>query len=178
MNMMAARLRPGAISESSSSHLPPSEASLAAKPVMFPPGWLSRGTMPLATGSPPLANARRSGNKGQFSEVSKGVIQNDICEFESSRPSKRPVSSPRSVASHPCHVSRWARRARCSALRLCAPYGACLGSPDHFVRHCKQHRRHFEAERLCSLLVDDELDLLACSTGMSAGFSPLRIRSA
>src|SRR5215471_917559 len=49
-NMMAARLSPGAISESSSSHLPPSEGSKVAKPVMFPPGWLSRGTMPLATG--------------------------------------------------------------------------------------------------------------------------------
>ena len=33
LNMMAARLSPGAISESSSSHLPPSEASLLAKPV-------------------------------------------------------------------------------------------------------------------------------------------------
>ena len=31
--MMAARLSPGAISESSSSHLPPSEASKTAKPV-------------------------------------------------------------------------------------------------------------------------------------------------
>src|SRR5215472_1808225 len=51
LNMMAARLRPGAISDSSSNHLPPSEASWMAKPVMFPPGWLSRGTMPLATGS-------------------------------------------------------------------------------------------------------------------------------
>ena len=50
--MMAARLTPGAISESSSSHLPPSEGSKRAKPVMFPPGRLSRGTMPLATGSP------------------------------------------------------------------------------------------------------------------------------
>jgi hypothetical protein len=27
----------------------------------------------------------RPGKKGQFSEVSKGVIQNDICEFESSQ---------------------------------------------------------------------------------------------
>jgi hypothetical protein len=32
--------------------------------------------------------ARHSGKKGQFSEVSKGVIQNDICEFESSHPSQ------------------------------------------------------------------------------------------
>jgi hypothetical protein len=55
LNMMAARLSPGAISKSSSSHLPPSEASTVAKPVMFPPGWLSRGTMPLATGSATLA---------------------------------------------------------------------------------------------------------------------------
>jgi hypothetical protein len=29
--------------------------SKTAKPVMCPPGWLSRGTMPLATGSPKLA---------------------------------------------------------------------------------------------------------------------------
>jgi hypothetical protein len=35
--LMAARLSPGAISESSSSHLPPSEPSKLAKPVMFPP---------------------------------------------------------------------------------------------------------------------------------------------
>jgi hypothetical protein len=53
--MMPARFRPGAISESSSSHLLPSVASKVAKPVMFPPGWLSRGTMPLATGSAPPA---------------------------------------------------------------------------------------------------------------------------
>ena len=43
----------GAISESSSSHLPPSEGSKPAKPVMFPPGWLRLGTMPLATASSP-----------------------------------------------------------------------------------------------------------------------------
>ena len=49
--MIAARLSPGAISESSSSHLPPSEGSLTAKPVMFPLGRLSRATMPLAMGS-------------------------------------------------------------------------------------------------------------------------------
>jgi hypothetical protein len=55
LNMMAARLSPGAISESNSSHLPPSVASRVAKPVMFPPGWLRCGTMPLATGSFTLA---------------------------------------------------------------------------------------------------------------------------
>jgi hypothetical protein len=42
--MIAARLSPGAISESSSSHLPGSVGSSRAKPVKFPPGWLSRGT--------------------------------------------------------------------------------------------------------------------------------------
>jgi hypothetical protein len=52
--MIAARLSPGAISESSSSHLPPSVASKRPKPVMFPPGWLSRETMPVATGSVPF----------------------------------------------------------------------------------------------------------------------------
>ena len=54
--MIAARLSPGAISESSSSHLPASEGSKRAKPVVFPPGWFSRGTMPLATGSPTPVN--------------------------------------------------------------------------------------------------------------------------
>ena len=53
--MIPARLSPGAISKSNSSHLPPSVASKLVNPVMFPPGWLSRGTMPLATGSPMLA---------------------------------------------------------------------------------------------------------------------------
>ena len=37
LNMIAARLSPGAISESISSHLPPNVASKLAKPVMFPP---------------------------------------------------------------------------------------------------------------------------------------------
>jgi hypothetical protein len=50
--MIAARLSPGAISESSSSHLPPSEASKMAKPVAFPLGRSSRATILLATGSP------------------------------------------------------------------------------------------------------------------------------
>jgi hypothetical protein len=49
--MIAARLSPGAISESSSSHLPPSEGSYKAKPVTFPLGRLSRATTLLATGS-------------------------------------------------------------------------------------------------------------------------------
>jgi hypothetical protein len=54
--MIATRLNPGAISESSSSHLPASEASpTLAKPVMFPPGRSSRVTVPLATGSVTLA---------------------------------------------------------------------------------------------------------------------------
>jgi hypothetical protein len=49
LNMIAARLSPGAISESSTGYLPPSEASKLAKPVMFPPGGLSRSTMVVAT---------------------------------------------------------------------------------------------------------------------------------
>jgi hypothetical protein len=43
--MIAARVRPGAISESNSSHLPPSVASKLAKPVMFPLGWSSRAAI-------------------------------------------------------------------------------------------------------------------------------------
>jgi hypothetical protein len=44
--MMAARFRPDAISESNSTHLPPIVASVVAKPVTFPLGRSSRGTMP------------------------------------------------------------------------------------------------------------------------------------
>jgi hypothetical protein len=55
LNIIVARLSPGAISESSSIHLPPNVASKLAKPVMFPPGWLNLGTMSLATGSPAVA---------------------------------------------------------------------------------------------------------------------------
>jgi hypothetical protein len=53
--MMVARLSPGAISESSSSHLLPSVASKLAKPVTFPLGRSSRATMPPATGSATFA---------------------------------------------------------------------------------------------------------------------------
>ena len=40
--------------KSNSSHLPPSEGSKAANLVTFPPRRSSRGTMPVATGSPPV----------------------------------------------------------------------------------------------------------------------------
>ena len=50
LNMIATRLSPGVISESSSSHLPPSVGSKLAKPVMFPPGRSSRATMPAGDG--------------------------------------------------------------------------------------------------------------------------------
>src|SRR5215471_7997457 len=51
--MVAARLSPGAISESSSSHLPPIVGSKLPKPVTFPLGRSSRPTMSVATGSAP-----------------------------------------------------------------------------------------------------------------------------
>ena len=51
--MIATRLSLGAISKSSSSHLPPSVASKPLKPVTFPLGRSSRGTNPLATASSP-----------------------------------------------------------------------------------------------------------------------------
>ena len=51
LNMIAARVSPGAISESNSSHLPPSETSKMLKPVMFPLGRSRRPTMLPATAS-------------------------------------------------------------------------------------------------------------------------------
>ena len=67
--MNAARLSPGAISESSPSHLPPSEASTAANPVTFPPGRSSRGTMPLATG---CGDRRRDHLRGRLKYLKSG----------------------------------------------------------------------------------------------------------
>src|SRR6266436_1208277 len=50
--MIAARLSPGAISESSSSHLPPRGACKKEKPVVFPLGRSSRGKMLLESATP------------------------------------------------------------------------------------------------------------------------------
>jgi hypothetical protein len=47
---------------------------------------------------------------------------------------------------------------------------------NHLVGDGEQSRRHFDAERLCRLQVDDELESLGSITGKSAGFSPLRMR--
>ena len=74
LNMMAARLSPGAFSESSSSHLPPSEASKTAKPVMFPPGRSSRGTRPMATGSPALAKTLGIVRVSRWTATVAGVV--------------------------------------------------------------------------------------------------------
>jgi len=72
LNMIAARLRPGAISESNSSHLPPSEASKVAKPVVFPVGRSSRAMMPLATGSIAVTKAALALALPVFVEIFKG----------------------------------------------------------------------------------------------------------
>jgi hypothetical protein len=74
LNTTAARLRPGTISESSSSHLPPSVASALAKPVMFPPGWLSVTTRPLATGSPRFANTIGIVRVSRWTATAPGVV--------------------------------------------------------------------------------------------------------
>ena len=70
--MIAARFKPGAISKSSSSHLPPTEASYPAKPVVFPPGRLSDATMPLATGSPALAKTIGIVRVSRWTAISPG----------------------------------------------------------------------------------------------------------
>ena len=80
--MIAARLSPGAISESSSSHLPPRVASKTPKPVTFPPGRSSRATRPLATGSATPAKTigivRVSRWRAAVATVPLVRIQNDV----------------------------------------------------------------------------------------------------
>src|SRR5262249_16489818 len=130
LNMMAARLSPGAISESSSSHLPPSEASLVAKPVMFPPGRLSRGTMPLATGSPTLANTDRdrprialdgSGHRGRACQDGVGLKAHQLLR-ECSNPidvtAAPPKVHPHVAAIGPTQVRKRLRERRQAKLPL------------------------------------------------------------
>ena len=71
--MAVARLSPGAISESSSSHLPPRVASKVSKPVTFPLGRSSRATMPLATGSPTPAKTIGIVRVSRWAAVVAGV---------------------------------------------------------------------------------------------------------
>src|SRR6516165_10080820 len=56
LNIIVARLTPGAISVSSSSHSPPIDPSIWMKPVRLPPGRGKLATNPTPTGSETTAN--------------------------------------------------------------------------------------------------------------------------
>jgi hypothetical protein len=47
---------------------------------------------------------------------------------------------------------------------------------DRLVGNGEQLRWNFQTERLGGLEIDDQVEFVGCSTGRSAGFSPLRIR--
>jgi hypothetical protein len=56
LNIIAARVSPGATSVNSSSHLPPIAASTLMNPVMLPPGRAKPATKPAPTGSETVEN--------------------------------------------------------------------------------------------------------------------------
>jgi hypothetical protein len=121
--MIAARLSPGAISESSSSHLPPSESSAPPKPVTFPPGRSSLGTMPLATGSAAFAETIGIVRVSRWTAAVAGVAPvrmmsgcrpTNSCasacvRLMSARPHRRSIRTlrPRVRASLRCHFGQW-----------------------------------------------------------------------
>ena len=49
---------------------------------------------------------------------------------------------------------------------------------DNLVGAGEQRLRHGDTERLRGLQVDDQLELVGCTTGKSAGFAPARILAA
>ena len=77
LNMTAARLTPGAISVSNSSHLPAIDASRLMKPVIFPPGRGRPATKPAPTGSETPTNTIGIVRVSRWSAAVTGV---DVCE--------------------------------------------------------------------------------------------------
>jgi hypothetical protein len=83
----------------------------------------------------------------------------------------------------PAHV-RFAPKADKYAAILLSPLSAnrdltrCSTAPllDHLIGGGEEWRRHFEAERLRGLEVDDQLELGGLHDGRSAGLAPLRMR--
>jgi hypothetical protein len=122
--MIAARFSPGAISESSSSHLPPSEALRAAKPVAFPPGRLSRGTMRQTTGSFPTVKTIGIVRVSRWTATVAGVPSATM--MSGCRPTNSCASGPRpiGVAATPPNVH---------------PHVAAIGPPQ--VRKRLRERR-------------------------------------
>ena len=49
---------------------------------------------------------------------------------------------------------------------------------DHLVGDGEQRRGHLDAEHMGGVDVNEQLELVACTTGKSAGLSPLRMRPA
>jgi hypothetical protein len=145
-------------------------ASRLAKPVTFPPGWLSSATMPLATGSIKLA---KTIGIVRVSRWTAAVAGSPFVRMMSGcRPTARRehADAPHAVA---------LLRARRERPRRCAAEECDQLASIHSITSSARASSNGGISSLIALVVFRLMtnsNRVASYTGRSAGFSPLRMR--